>query len=80
MKTEEYRGLKMTIPQTREEALEKMEAEKRAYEQGFRERNINLLMSGFLPMLYEYDRKKAIELGAKVSDYPEELNYLEMRN
>lgn len=77
---EEYKGMRMAIPQTGEEALMKMEAEMEVYKKRFRERDFNVMMSGVLPILYEYDRKKAIEFGVNVSEFPEELNYLEIQN
>ena len=75
---EEYKGLRMPIPQTGEVAIMKMEAEKDLYEKYFGKND--LVKINKLKVYYEYDRRKAIELGVDVSQFPEQLNYLESKN
>jgi hypothetical protein len=76
--TEEYKGVRMPIPQTGEVAIIKMNAEKDLYEKYFRKNQISKLQR--IKIYYEYDRKKAIEFGAEILSFPKQLNYLEMQN
>ncbi len=75
---EEYKGIRVPIPQTGEVALMMMNAEKKLYEKYFR--NSDMIRINKLKILYEYGRNKAIELGADISQFPEQLNYLENKN
>ena len=75
---EDYKGIEMAIPHTQDTALAKMKAEKELYEECFEKKQIENV--GHLQICYEYDLKKAIELGADVTDFPEKLNYLEIQN
>lgn len=75
---EEYKGIMVPIPKTIEEALIKMDVEINLYKESFEKNDFK----GFanIKIWYEYDRKKAIELGANISQFPEQLNYLEAKN
>ena len=75
---EDYKGIRMPIPQTGEVAIMKMNAAKDLYEKYFR--NKDMVRLNKIKIFYEYDRQKAIELGADVSQFPEQLNYLESKN
>jgi hypothetical protein len=75
---EKYKGIDMPVPQTGEVAIIKMNAEKSLYEKYFKNKDIARMNK--IKIYYEYDRQKAIELGADISQFPEQLNYLENKN
>ncbi len=76
--TEEYKGIIMPIPKNKEEALIKMNVEKNLYEEYFGKGKMSKI--SHIKIYYEYDRNKALEMGADVSGLPEKLNYLETKN
>ncbi len=75
---EVYCGVELTIPLTGKEVRGQMRMNKKIYEICFKRGEMEA--AEVSQIAYEYYQKRAIELRVDVSDFPDELNYMELRN
>lgn len=73
-----YKEIPVFKPFSKEKSIICMQAVKELYEESFKRRELRSL--NFYKIQYEYYRKKAIEFKVDISNFPKELNYMEMQN